>query len=190
MTTIYEAFLPTRGILRPRPRTSSKPWRPPPYANLLPPNTTITTTDVSTNRRGAGAINCASIFGATTARGHAQVSEQVNDGTGGLFTSDRKDRGHVGPQKQHKRHNNQSVCGRGNAGVKNVCNNTTISRAGWKMRQKITNILSSRAIIAARITGKQTQQPTGLIKRCRFERMQLMGGEGGHQQQHNNHRRL
>ena len=129
---------PTPDLDQP-PTTTSKPWRPPPYANLLPPNTTITTTDVSTNRRGAGAINCASIFGATTARGHAQVSEQVNDGTGGLFTSDRKDRGHVGPQKQHKRHNNQSVCGRGNAGVKNVCNNTTISRAGWIIRQKINN---------------------------------------------------
>eukprot|EP00956_Cyclotella_meneghiniana_P035406 scaffold114518_cov83-Cyclotella_meneghiniana.AAC.1 len=44
-------------------------------------------------------------------------------------------------------------------------------------------IHSSRAIIAAAITGKQTQQPTGLMDRGRIERMRLVGGGGGHQQQ-------
>ena len=75
-----------------------------------------------------------------------------------------------------RRRNNQSESGRGNAGVEKDTNNTTISRNGGGIVEKIQQLSWT---VAATVDGMKTQQPTGHTDNDNNERMQRAGEEMG-----------
>ena len=105
-----------------------------------------------------------------------------------------EEQGQWRPEKQDKPHNNQSGCGRGHAGANNVWKNTTISRAGWIIQQKIKDkfIHLGQSSRPPSPENKHNNQPDRWREAESNEEGGWWGEEGGISSNttHNNHRRV